>query len=69
MILNEYGGIAAREWERSEEIRNEIELCEYIIMPNHFHGIVKIIAGANGRSLVLGISGMRDNSFNRKMNI
>lgn len=69
MILNEFGEIAAREWERSEEIRNEIELCEYIIMPNHFHGIVKIIAGANGRSPVRGISGMQVNLFNREINI
>ena len=69
MILNEYGEIAAEEWERSEEIRNEIELCEYIVMPNHFHGIVKIIAGANGRSPVRDISGMRDNSIGGQMDI
>jgi len=65
MILNEYGEIAAEEWEKSEEIRNEIELCEYIVMPNHFHGIVRINAGANGRSPVLGIGGMRGNFSNR----
>jgi len=69
MILNEYGEIAAEEWEKSEEIRNEIELCEYIVMPNHFHGIVRINAGANGRSPVLGIGGMRGNSSNREINI
>jgi REP-associated tyrosine transposase len=67
MILNEYGEIAEEEWERSEEIRNEIELCEYIIMPNHFHGIVEINAGANGRSPVRGISGVRDDSSNREI--
>ena len=40
MILNEYGEIAAEEWEKSEEIRNEID--EYVVMPNYFHGIVEI---------------------------
>ena len=69
IILNQYGEIAASEWKKSEKIRNEIELCEYIVMPDHFHGIVKIIAGANSRSPVRGISGMRDNSFNREKNI
>ena len=69
MILNEYGEIAAEEWEKSEEIRNEIELCEYIVMPNHFHGIVRINAGANGRSPVRCVAGVRVDSIGLQMNI
>jgi len=44
MILNEYGRIVREEWFRSAEIRKEIELDndEFIIMPNHIHGIVQI---------------------------
>jgi REP element-mobilizing transposase RayT len=42
MILNDYGKIVEEEWLKSAEIRKEIELDEYIIMPNHLHGIVVI---------------------------
>ena len=51
MQLNQYGQIARSEWLRSSTIRQEIELDEYVVMPNHFHGIVIINPpGANGRS-------------------
>jgi len=42
MCLNEIGEIAVVEWEKSQEIRREIELGEWVIMPNHLHGIVII---------------------------
>ncbi len=42
MELSNYGTIAATEWARSTDIRQEIELGEWIVMPNHFHGIVFI---------------------------
>ena len=42
MILNEYGMIARDEWIKSAAIRFEIELDEFVVMPNHFHGIVVI---------------------------
>jgi REP element-mobilizing transposase RayT len=42
MLPNELGKIVAGEWYRSAEIRNEIELDEFVIMPNHIHGIVII---------------------------
>ena len=40
MILNEYGEIAYQEWEKSAVLRSELELREFVIMPNHMHGIV-----------------------------
>ena len=43
MILNEYGKIAATEWINTESIRDNIRLHEYIIMPNHIHGIIEIV--------------------------
>lgn len=46
MQLNEYGLIIAREWARTPEIRKEMELDEFCVMPNHIHGIV-IIGGTN----------------------
>jgi len=53
MILNDFGIIAYKEWIKSEDIRIEIKLHDFIIMPNHFHAIVEIV-GANGRSPVHG---------------
>ncbi len=47
MQLNEFGKIVDEEWRRSPEIRNEIELDEYSVMPNHVHGIITIIGSTN----------------------
>jgi putative transposase len=38
------GKIVADEWVKSAQIRNELRLDEWIVMPNHFHAIVTIIA-------------------------
>ena len=46
MRLNEAGRTGVNEWLKTAEIRDEIELDEWVVMPNHFHGIVVI---ANGR--------------------
>ena len=43
MHLNPYGQIVKEEWLRSTNIRKEIQLDSYTIMPNHLHGIVVII--------------------------
>lgn len=48
MALNEYGRIVEIEWLKTPEIRPNIELLEYIIMPNHFHGIVVIDENRRG---------------------
>jgi hypothetical protein len=42
MQLNPYGQVVAEEWARSQTMRREIELDQWVIMPNHFHGIVLI---------------------------
>lgn len=42
MVLNEAGNIVYWEWYRSEEIRREVTLDAFVIMPNHIHGIVII---------------------------
>ena len=67
MELYKSGRVVEAEWIRSSDIREEIKLDVYQIMPNHFHAIVVIlektnqshnglnIVGANGRSpLLLG---------------
>ena len=53
MMLNAIGKIAWEEWIRSPEIRREIGLDIFIVMPNHIHGIVYIfddVVGATGQS-------------------
>ncbi len=42
MILNQVGKLVKWEWLKSVEIRQEIDLDEWVIMPNHLHGIVII---------------------------
>lgn len=42
MILNSYGKIAESEWRRTNEIRDNVELHEFVVMPNHFHCIIEI---------------------------
>jgi putative transposase len=62
MRLNQYGAIVADEWQKSSIIRREIELDAWVVMPNHFHGIVMIAndcVGANGRSPLHGDSSPR----------
>ncbi|MDO8614266.1 MAG: transposase [Dehalococcoidia bacterium] len=51
VVRNGFGEIVEEEWLRSSEIRSEIELDAYVVMPNHLHGVVFLIGGvgATGR--------------------
>lgn len=49
MALNAFGEIARTEWLKSSEIRAEIRLGAFVIMPNHFHGIVQVIDAGRGK--------------------
>ena len=42
MILSDFGKIGQNEWYKSFEIRAELFLDEFVIMPNHLHAIVII---------------------------
>jgi len=48
MRLNHIGAIVQLEWVRSTEIRDEIQLDEFVVMPNHLHGIVVILGNDIG---------------------
>jgi putative transposase len=48
MQLNEFGAIARDEWQKTADMRKNIEMDEFIVMPNHFHGIIVIDDGING---------------------
>lgn len=42
IVLSDIGKIVDDEFLKSFDIRNELFLCEYVIMPNHLHTIVEI---------------------------
>ncbi|MEI6090420.1 MAG: transposase [bacterium] len=42
MVLNEAGKMANNEWNRTAEIRKNVSLGEFVVMPNHIHGIITI---------------------------
>ena len=43
MVLNAMGNIVLREWRRLSSRFPNIELDEFVIMPNHLHGIIMIV--------------------------
>ena len=52
MELNEIGQIVVREWKRIAEIRPHIFLDEFVVMPNHFHGILIVDHGIDRRDVL-----------------
>jgi REP element-mobilizing transposase RayT len=54
MYLNQIGKIVANEWLRTAEIRSNFQLDEWIIMPNHLHGIVIIVDRLNSNTDIVG---------------
>ena len=52
MALNDAGHMVQVEWERLVDRFPVVELDEYVVMPNHVHGII-VIHDAVGAPLVL----------------
>jgi len=46
MILNDAGKMVETEWLNLKTRFPNIELHEYVVMPNHFHGILEIVGAA-----------------------
>ncbi len=42
MYLNRHGKIVAEEWQRTGELRDEVSLDPFIVMPDHVHGLLWI---------------------------
>ncbi len=42
MILNQFGELITSNWIKIQTLHNNIELDEFVIMPNHIHGIIII---------------------------
>jgi len=65
MIFSDFGKIAKNEWYKSFEIRRELFLNEFVIMPNHLHAIVIIDKTHDTNN----INGSNDNDINDTNNI
>lgn len=42
MQLSAIGQIVAEEWQKTEQIRSNVQIDAWVVMPNHLHGIVII---------------------------
>ena len=51
MHLNDIGKIVESEWMKTGEIRKNVLIDEFFVMPNHLHGIIIIIEIDNGRGM------------------
>ncbi len=47
MGLNKWGNLVHNEWLKTAEIRPNIELDAFVVMPDHIHGIIHIIDNDN----------------------
>jgi REP element-mobilizing transposase RayT len=47
MHLNENGFVVQEEWTKSFQIRRELKQDVFVVMPNHFHAIVRIVDPGN----------------------
>ena len=45
MVLNECGRIVDEYWRKCFEFYDGCKIDEYVVMPNHFHGIMRIVRG------------------------
>jgi len=45
MILNKFGMIAYDEWIKTTQLRDYVKIDEFVIMPDHMHGILIISRG------------------------
>ena len=52
MILNEYGHIVENTWFDLINHISNIKLYEFVIMPNHIHGIIEIVGAGSKPALV-----------------
>ena len=65
--LNALGRIAAEEWLKSAQVRTEIELDTWVVMPNHIHGIVMITDDRRKSDRSVAPSGPRPRSLGALM--
>ncbi|MFT5702841.1 MAG: putative transposase [Rickettsiales bacterium] len=65
MVLNEFGKIAHNEWMKTVELRKNIALDVFVVMPNHIHGIIIIRTPAITNNGIVGADCIRPNFTNK----
>ena len=68
MILNKFGQIAYKEWVKTPEIRNNVALGEFVVMPNHIHCIIQILDRSELHSPLNYIDNLADIGTNHSSN-
>ena len=63
--LSAIGDIVAEEWKRTEHIRSNVLLDEWIVMPNHLHGILILQPSSQERSNAGEANGMGKETSHR----
>ena len=43
MHVNTFGRIVADEWQHTATVRSNVTLDAFVVMPNHVHGIIRIV--------------------------
>ena len=52
MQLNKVGRIVCEEWRKTAEVREDVIIDEFVVMPNHVHGVLALV-GATRRVALL----------------
>ncbi|QTV05353.1 transposase [Faecalibacter bovis] len=52
MYLNEFGQLVADEWLHTQAVRYNVVIHEFIVMPNHIHGIIEILYPKESSNIV-----------------
>ena len=63
IILNEVGEIAENVWQEIPRNFNNVELGEFIVMPNHIHGI--LVIEENVGASIYGAQSLKKDAINR----
>ncbi len=57
MVLSEFGKMVSVEWLKSQQIRKEIVLDEFVVMPNHLHAVLFIVGSKSPSDKNVGAHG------------
>jgi len=57
IALNKFGKIVKEEWFRGKAVRSYVDLDEFVIMPNHIHGIIAITENVGAPRCVARVCG------------
>ncbi|HET7602563.1 MAG TPA: transposase [Gemmatimonadales bacterium] len=59
VMLSDIGKIVEEEWQRTAELRDDVVLDEFVVMPDHFHALIALghlydVRGQSSLSMLIG---------------